>query len=95
MFIKTSESENQSFTAFMVILPLGMIHSVLFISQFDWKEEQSYNYLRWSATYDKFSLNLLLSQSPKRTDYSIPAEYLPKTVAGFGTGIQLMFIYNH
>jgi len=95
MFIKNSESEDQSFTAFMGMLPLGMIHSLLFISQFDWKEDRSYHYLRWSATYDKFSLNLLLSQSQKRSAYNIPIEYLPKTVAGFGTGIQFMFIYNH
>jgi len=95
MFIKTSEVEDQSFTAFMGMLPLGMIHSIMFISQFDWKENRSYNYLRWSATYDKFSLNLILSQSPKRSAYNIPIEYLRKTVAGFGTGIQFMFIYNH
>ena len=95
MFIKNAESQGQTYTAFMAMLPLGMIHSIMFISQFDWKENRSYNYLRWSATYDKFSLNLILSQSPKRSAYNIPIEYLPKTVAGFGTGIQFMFIYNH
>jgi hypothetical protein len=83
------------FTAFMAMLPLGMVHSTMFISQFDWQEDRVYSYFRWSATYDKFSLNLLLSQSPKRKEYSLPVEAFPKSVAGFGTGVQFMFIYNH
>ncbi|MBT3217248.1 MAG: hypothetical protein HOD97_03910 [Candidatus Marinimicrobia bacterium] len=95
MFVKNAESDDQTFTAFMAMLPLGMIHSIMFISQIDWKEDRAYNYLRWSATFDQFSLNLILSQSPQRSDYSIAEEYLPKTVAGFGSGIQFMFIYNH
>ncbi len=95
MFIKNAESEDQTLTAFMAMLPFGMVHSLMFISQIDWKEDRTYNYFRWSAIYDKYSLNLVLSQSPNRTEYSIPEKNLPKTVAGFGTGIQFMFIYNH
>jgi hypothetical protein len=86
MFIKNRNADDQDdkmFTAFMAMLPLGMVHSTIFISQFDWQEERVYSYFRWSATYDKFSLNLLLSQSPKRMEY------------GLRTGIQFMFIYNH
>ena len=95
MFIKNRNADDQNFTAFMAMLPLGMVHSTMFISQFDWQEDRVYSYFRWSATYDKFSLNLLLSQSPKRKEYNFPVEAFPKSVAGFGTGIQFMFIYNH
>jgi len=95
MFIKNRNADDQNFTAFMAMLPLGMVHSTMFISQFDWQEDRVYSYFRWSATYDKFSLNLLLSQSPKRKEYGLPVEAFPKSVAGFGTGIQFMFIYNH
>ncbi len=95
MFINNSESNNQTFTAIMAMLPIGMVHSVLFISQIDWKEDRIYHYLRWSATYDQFSLNLILSRNPKRTDYTFGEEFLPKTIAGFGTGVQIIFIYNH
>lgn len=95
MFIKNRNADDQMFTAFMAMLPLGMVHSTMFISQFDWQEDRVYSYFRWSATYDKFSLNLLLSQSPKRKEYSLPVEAFPKSVAGFGTGVQFMFIYNH
>ena len=95
MFIKNRNADDQMFTAFMAMLPLGMVHSTMFIAQFDWQEDRVYSYFRWSATYDKFSLNLLLSQSPKRKEYGLPVEAFPKSVAGFGTGIQFMFIYNH
>ena len=95
MFIKNEDTDNQTFTAFMAMLPLGMVHSVLFITQFDFNENRNYSYFRWSATFDKYSLNLLLSQSPKRVEYDSPESYLPNTVAGFGSGIQFMFIYNH
>jgi len=36
-----------------------------------------------------------LSISPKRADYNLPEEDLPRSLAGFGTGLQFMFIYNH
>jgi hypothetical protein len=89
------EESSQSYAAFMASMPLGMVHQLMFISQFDLEEDRSYNYLRWSSAYDHYSLNFILSISPKRTDYNIPEEFLPKSLAGFGTGLQFMFIYNH
>ena len=90
-----SYESSQSYTALMASMPLGMVHQLMFISQFDLEENRSYNYLRWSSTYDHYSLNFILSISPKRTDYNIPNELLPNSLAGFGTGLQFMFIYNH
>ena len=93
---KTNDSTStQSYTAFMASMPLGMVHQLMFISQFDLEENRSYNYLRWSSTYDHYSLNFILSISPKRADYNLPEENLPSSLAGFGTGLQFMFIYNH
>jgi hypothetical protein len=86
---------SQSYTAIMASMPLGMVHQLMFITQFDLEENRSYNYLRWSSTYDHYSLNFILSISPKRADYNIPEEDLPRSLAGFGTGLQFMFIYNH
>ena len=90
-----SYESSQSYTALMTSMPLGMVHQLMFISQFDLEENRSYNYLRWSSTYDHYSLNFILSISPKRADYNIPKEDLPRSLAGFGTGLQFMFIYNH
>ena len=88
-------SSSQTYSAFMANMPIGMIHQIMFISQIDWKDNRAYNYFRWSATYDQFSLNFILSVSPKRADYNNLEEHLPETAAGFGTGLQFMFIYNH
>ena len=92
---QNGSNSSQTFTAFMASIPLGMIHQIMLISQLDWDENRAYNYLRWSATYDHYSLNLILSMSPKRSEYNFTEEHLPKTLAGFGTGLQFMFIYNH
>ena len=91
---KTNDSTStQSYTAFMASMPLGMVHQLMFISQLDLEENRSYNYLRWSSTYDHYSLNFILSISPKRAEY-LPT-IMPNTLAGFGNGFQFMFIYNH
>ena len=92
---QNGSNTSQTYSAFMASIPLGMIHQIMLISQLDWDENRAYNYLRWSATYDHYSLNLILSLSPKRSEYNFTEEYLPKTLAGFGTGLQFMFIYNH
>ena len=88
-------SSDQTYTALMASLPINMLHQLMFIAQIDWDNNHMYNYLRWGVTYDRFSLNFILSISPRRGDYNIATEYLPKTVAGFGTGLQFMLIYNH
>jgi hypothetical protein len=91
----SATNTNETLTAFMANLPLGMVHQIMLISQVDWETNHWNHFIRWGSTFDKFSLNFILSKSPKRTDYAIPSEYLPNTVAGFGTGLQFMFIYNH
>ena len=91
----SATNTNETLTAFMANLPLGMVHQIMLISQVDWETNHWNHFIRWGSTFDKFSLNFILSKSPKRTDYAIPSEYLPNTVAGFGTGFQFMLIYNH
>ncbi|MDP6170398.1 MAG: hypothetical protein QF780_10355 [Candidatus Marinimicrobia bacterium] len=88
-----SDELSHSYTAFMATIPLGMVHQLMFISQFDLEDSHSYNYLRWSSTYDHYSLSFVLSISPKRAEY-LPI-IMPNTLAGFGTGFQFMFIYDH
>ena len=91
----TDSIHTHNYTAFMASLPVNMLIQLMFITQVDWDNNNVYNFLRSSITYDHFSLNLILSSSPKRSDYDITEEYLPRTVSGFGTGIQFMLIYNH
>jgi len=87
------DESSLSYTALMASMPLGMVHQLMLISQLDLEENRSYNYLRWSSAYDHYSLNFILSISPKRSEY-LPIT-MPNSLAGFGTGFQFMFIYNH
>ena len=86
---------NQNFSVYMASMPIGMIHQATYISQREWEENKTYQYLRWSSTYDSYSLNIIIYMNPKRNEYNMPLNSLPKTLSGFGTGIQFMFIYNH
>ena len=90
-----SDEPSQSYAALMANMPLGMVHQIMFISQFDLEESHSYNYLRWSSIYDYYSLNFILFISPERADNNNPEESVSKSLAGSGTGLQFMFIYNH
>ncbi|MFL2983588.1 MAG: hypothetical protein ACJZ12_04275 [Candidatus Neomarinimicrobiota bacterium] len=90
-----NEIKNQNYSAFMASMPIGIMHAFMCISQIDWTEEKIYHYIRWSSTFDKYSLNCILSLNPKRNQYNIPENILTKSIAGFGAGIQFMFIYYH
>ena len=82
MFISNKQNtitSDQTFTAFMASLPVGMFHNVMLISRLDWDENNTYNYLRWSSTYDNFSINCMASINLNEV----------------GNSFQLMFIYNH
>ena len=82
MFISSKQNtttSDQTFTAFMASLPVGMFHNVMLISSLDWDENNTYNYLRWSSSYDNFSINCMASINPNEV----------------GNSFQLMFIYNH
>jgi len=90
-----NKTSHQNYSVFMTSLPIGMIHQAMYISQIDWKDKKTYQHIRWSSTYDAYSLNMIISVNPKRNQYDIPVNSLPKSLTGFGTGIQFMFIYNH
>ena len=86
---------DRSYGALMASLPFGMVHQLMFITQMELRTERNYHYLRWSSTYDHYSVNFILSVNPKRYTYNTYGESLPESLEGFGTGFQLMFIYNH
>ena len=86
---------NSTQTALMASVPLGMVYQLMFISQFNWEEKKNYNFLRLTATYDQYALNFIISINPKRSDYNEAAYFLPNTVAGFGTNLKFVFMYNH
>ena len=68
-----------SITAFMASMPLGMFNNVMLISSLDWNNNNIYNYLRFSSTYDSFSFNLMTSINSNNSS----------------NNLQFMIIYNH
>ena len=89
------QNKTKYYSAFMASLPIGITHSAMYVSQLDWAEEKTFHYLRWSSTFNNYSLNWIFSLNPKRNQYNISENMLPKSIAGFGTNIQFMFIYHH
>lgn len=90
-----SDSYDLTYTVLMASMPVGLLHQLMAIVQIDWESERLFYYFRWGVIYDYFSIDLLLSANPKRVEYDVPEEYLPRSLAGFGNGLQLMLIYNH
>ena len=91
----SNDTSDRSYSALMASFPLGMVHQLMVIAQIDLETKRNYHYLRWSSTYDHYSVNFILSINPKRSTYNAYRKSLPRSLAGFGTGFQLMFIYNH
>ena len=95
-FSTVTESINtHNYTAFMASIPVNILIQLMFIAQVDWENNHIYNFFQCGITFDHYSLNLILSSNPKRSEYDIAEEYLPKTVSGFGMGVQFMLVYNH
>ena len=89
------QNKTENYSAFMANLPLGITHSAMYVSQFDWGQEKIYHYLRWSTKFNNYSLNWIFSLNPKRNQYNVSENMLPKSIAGFVTNIQFMLIYHH
>ena len=63
----------------MTNLPIGIFHQFMFISNLDWDNNRTYNYLRWTSTYDHFSVNIMASVNTEPEQNSVT----------------IILIYNH
>jgi len=77
---QNSDSYDQTYTVFMASMSVGFLHQLMAITQIDWKSKRAFYYFRWGITYDHFSINFLLSANPKRVDYNVQEEYLPRSL---------------
>ncbi|MCK4579171.1 MAG: hypothetical protein KAU50_10300, partial [Candidatus Marinimicrobia bacterium] len=77
----------------LVSYPISMFDQAMLILVNDWENKRTYNYLRWSRAYDNLSFNLMLSLNPRRSAYEEAP--LPVALAGFGSSINFMIVYNH
>ena len=83
---------NETYSVLMASMPIGLLHQIMAVAQLDWARSQSYYYLRWGITYDRFSLNFSLSANPRLNDYN---EYLFTNLSGLGNVLDFTIIYNH
>jgi len=91
--MESSSSSIPQFTALIASLPLGMFDQIMAIVYRDWDNNRSLNYLRWARVYDNLSFNFMFALNPKRSAYENAS--LPVTLAGFGSSINFMMVYNH
>lgn len=77
--IELEIEEKQTLSVFSLSLPLGIVHQLMAISSQDWKNNKTYNYLRWSVIYDTFSVNSMVSIDSDK----------------IGNQLQFTLIYNH
>ena len=84
--------DEQFYTAILMSTSIGFLHRAMLISQIDWNNDRAYNYFQWNTSFDKYSVNYTLSINPKRSSYKF---YVGDRLLGYGTGHQIMFIYNY
>ena len=82
------------FSAIMVNYPLGVFDNITLITEYDWKGERRFNFIKYSRIYDNFDFNLILGFNPER-DYFSKEELELSGFTLFGNNIQLIIIYNH
>jgi len=70
---------NQTTSSLIASMPVGILNDIMFITIKDWETKDSYNLLRWSTTFDYFSINCMVSMNPSEVNDSF----------------KIMFIYNH
>lgn len=91
--MESSSSSIPQFTALMASLPMGMFDQIMAIVYRDWDNNRSLNYLRWARVYDNLSFNFMFALNPRRSAYENAS--LPVNLAGFGSSINFMIVYNH
>ncbi len=88
-----SAAGGQQLAAFLASWSMGMFDQLMVILYRDWDNSRTYSYFRWARLYDHISLNIMLSLNPRRSDYGI--NILDPNLAGFGTSLNFMVVYNH
>ena len=70
---------HQTTSSFILSMPIGMLNDIMYINIKDWETNDTYNVLKWSTTFDYFSIDCMASVNP----------------SGISDNFKIMFIYNH
>tara|TARA_A100000164_G_C21850361_1_gene744667 strand:+ start:206 stop:1162 length:957 start_codon:yes stop_codon:yes gene_type:complete len=80
------------FSALLISKPINFLHKVILITQIDWNNKYQYNYFQWNTSFDRFSINYILSINPKEI---VPRFQRENTSIDYGISHKIMFIFNY
>lgn len=87
-----SFDEPVAFSLMSVSYPVGLFDNLSLIVYFDWRNNAAYNFINWQKQFNKITLYMMGYMNPK--NYYIPTQRAAENLFA-GTGIQLMFVFNH
>jgi len=87
-----SFDEPVAFSLMSVSYPVGLFDNLSLIVYFDWRNNAAYNFINWQKQFNKITLYMMGHVNPK--NYYIPTQRATENLFA-GTGIQLMFVFNH
>ena len=87
-----SFDEPVAFSLMSVSYPVGLFDNLSLIVYFDWRNNAAYNFINWQKQFNKITLYMMGYVNPK--NYYIPTQRATENLFA-GTGIQLMFVFNH
>ncbi|NUN10248.1 MAG: hypothetical protein HUU54_13830 [Ignavibacteriaceae bacterium] len=85
-------SNKTDLTALSFSYPISISDQITFISYYDWKRNNSYNFLNWQLIWDNTSLSVMAFSNP--AEAPLPQQS-GNTTSFSGAGFQLLYIYNH
>ena len=84
--------DKQFYSAFLLSKPIHFLHKVMLITQIDWNNKNTYNYFQWNTSFDRLSINYILSINTQSLVFSNQIENIYQE---YGIGHKIMFIYNY
>ncbi len=82
-----------TFSLINITYPIGLFDNISAIVYYDWGSNNAYNFLSWQKQFNHFSLFVMGYINPK--EYSIPTQQVTGENLFAGSGLQVMFVYNH
>ena len=84
--------EPVTFSLLNLSYPIGLIDNLGLIVYYDWTNHSAYYFVTWQKKYNNISLFLMGYINPK--NYNIPTPGARENLYA-GSGVQVMFVYNH
>jgi hypothetical protein len=81
-----------SFSLMSISYPIGLFDNISGIVYYDWKNNQSYNFINWEKSFRSITLYVMAFFNPD--NYNIPTQLTEYNLMA-GNGIQIMLVYNH